>query len=295
MNSNHMKEDKLVQSIVELYRRAATCLPDDVCKSLEKVRNEEESGTAARCAMDVVVENFRLAREKSLPICQDTGTPIFYVRLGGEDIRTVRKAIIEGTARATAEIPLRPNAVAAPMGKNTGNNIGIGLPVIYFEDDHGVDGLQIDLMLKGGGSENIGEIYKLPDKKLGGRDLKGIRNCVIDAVFKAQGKGCPPEIVAVGIGSPKDALASFTKKQLLRRLDDTNPDPDLDRLEKSLVTDLNSLGIGPAGLGGRNLVIGVKIGGMHRHPASYFVEVAFACWACRRAHMKVTGCEVSYE
>lgn len=276
----------LVDSLVELYRRVATEMSPDVLAALEKARDSEVKGTPSFNAIDTVLENIRLAEENSKPMCQDTGTPIFYIKRPERVTeREIRDAILEATRRATREVPLRPNAVDVLTGRNSGDNTGLNTPVTYFSE-WGRDYTRFDLMLKGGGSENIGLAYRLPDNELGaGRDLEGVRILVLNAVYRAQGKGCPPMVVGVGLGGPKDAIAVLSKEQLLRPLDDVNPVPELAELERRLLKETNALGIGPAGLGGRTTVLGVKIGVMHRHPASYFVDVCFSCWACRRGSM----------
>jgi len=189
---------------------------------------------------------------------------------------------------------LRPNAVHPVTGKNSGNNVGVGFPYIHF---HEMDepGLKVRLMLKGGGSENVGAQYRLPDGRLkAGRDMEGVRRCVIDAVFQAQGKGCAPGTVSVGIGGDRGSSFVESKEQLFRPLDDENPDPELAALEKRLYQELNELEIGPMGFGGKTTVLGVKIGLRHRVPASYFVAVSYVCWAYRRASMTLKGEEVTY-
>jgi fumarate hydratase class I len=175
-----------------------------------------------------------------------------------------------------------------------GDGTGPGAPYIHFHqrDD---EEIRIRLMLKGGGSENASAQYKLPDKRLGaGRDLKGVKKCVVDAVFTAQGKGCGPGVIGVGIGGDRITCFQLAKEQFFRNLDDSNEDPVLDEMEKELETELNTLGIGPMGFGGRTTVLGVKIGAMVRHPACYFVSIAYMCWACRRGEMTIRDGEVQY-
>lgn len=166
-----------------------------------------------------------------------------------------------------------------------GDNTGLFFPIIYFKEIE--KGLIIDLMLKGGGSENIGQIYKLPNDKLNApRNLDGVKRCILDAVFKAQGKGCPPYIIGVAVGGSKDIVSFLSKKQLLRNVNDVNNNDKLKRLEENLKEEINSLGIGALGLGGKTTCLGVKIKTSARHPASYFVDVSFCCWACRRGRLE---------
>ena len=186
----------LVDAIVELYRKTATELPEDVSRAIASARDNEDS-EVSRSIMQTIIDNISLAREKSLPLCQDTGTPIFYVECDGNE-DSIREAIIEATRIATKKVPLRPNCVDSLTGKNTGDNAGLNMPVIKFSKGSRT---VISLMLKGGGSENIGMQYKLPDARLNaGRDLEGVKKCIADAVYAAQGKGCPPTIAGAGIG-----------------------------------------------------------------------------------------------
>jgi fumarate hydratase class I len=287
----------LTERFLELVRLAATDLPPDVEAGLRKAVEQEEPGTAARGALETILKNVALARENSTPICQDTGTPIFYVYYP-EDWSTMklRKQIESAVAEATARAYLRPNAVNALTGKNTGNNLGDKhYPSVHFEEVEG-DTLTVDLMLKGGGCENVGAQYALPYNPLGaGRDLAGVRKVALDAVQKAQGKGCAPGILGIAIGGDRGSSYYGSKEVLFRQLDDTNPDPELAELETRLTRESNQLGIGPMGFGGNTTVLGTKITGLHRLPASYFVSVTYMCWAYRRRRMIVRDGDVSYE
>jgi fumarate hydratase class I len=202
---------------------------------------------------------------------------------------------IEGAvAEATHRAYLRPNAVDPLTGCNSGNNLGAGVPVFHFEEWE-EDYLQVDLLLKGGGSENVGVQYKLPYAALeAGRDLEGVRRVALDAVFRAQGKGCAPGVLGIAIGGDRTTGYVHAKEQLFRPLDDTNPVVELALLEASLMRECNELGIGPMGFGGRTTVLGVKIGAIYRLPACYFVTVVYMCWACRRARVIVRDGEVGY-
>jgi len=277
---------RLRQAIVELYRKAATSLPADVVSALQNVQRKEKKGSNAALALSVILGNISGAVKTARPLCQDTGVPVFFVSVPvGLSHLQIRSTVIKATQIATREIPLRPNAVDILTEKNSGDNTGIGFPVIYTDETKGRN-LVIDLMLKGSGSENIGQLYKLPFEELQAeRNLEGVRKCVLDTVYKAQGKGCPPYIIGVGIGATKDQVTRLSKEQLLRKLDDVNRYSVLSKLEKRIGDDINSLGIGTIGLGGRTTSLGVKIGINHRHPASYFVDISVSCWADRRARM----------
>lgn len=277
----------LTEAILELIRRAATDLPPDVEAALEKAVEQEVPGSAARGALETILKNVELARQNSTPICQDTGTPIFYVHHPeGWSTRKLRSQIEAAVAQATAKSYLRPNSVNSLTGKNTGNNLGDAhYPTVHFEEVKG-DALTIELMLKGGGCENVGAQYALPNSALGaGRDLAGVRKVVLDAVHQAQGKGCAPGVLGVAIGGDRGSSYVASKETLLRTLDEGNADPQLAALEERLTEEANELGIGPMGFGGRTTVLGTKITGLHRLPASYFVSVSYMCWAYRRRKM----------
>ena len=287
----------LTESILELIRMAATDLPPDVEKALHDALEAEEQGSAAHSALETILKNVELARAGATPICQDTGTPIFYVHYPmGWSTRQLRQQIEAAVVAATKKAYLRPNSVDALSGKNSGNNLGGDhFPSIHFEEVDG-DELTIDLMLKGGGCENVGAQYSLPDTRLGaGRDLAGVRKVVLDAVYKAQGKGCAPGVLGVAIGGDRGTSFVASKETLLRKLDEPNPDSQLAELEQRLTDEANQLGIGPMGFGGQTTLLGTKITGMHRLPASYFVSVSYMCWAYRRRRMTVQGDEVRYE
>jgi fumarate hydratase class I len=265
----------LKQKIINLYQKTATVLPLDVVKALTEARQKETS-SAGKDVLDKILENIRLAKAESKPLCQDTGTPIFYIKYPKKySQQSLKKIINQATIAATKQIPLRPNAVDALSGKNIGNR-----PIIHFEEG---SKLEIVLMLKGGGSENISAIYQLPNVELDAhRDLAGVKKCIIDAVFKAQGKGCPPYIVGVAIGGNIEEVAYLSKKQLLRKLNDTNSNAKLKKLENRTLKKINQLNIGPLGLGGKTTALAVKIASAPRHSATFFVGVAFGCWCMRR-------------
>jgi len=283
-------DKRLVETFVELIRRCSTDLPEDIEKALKRARGKEKAGSAARGALETLLENTALAREKSAPICQDTGTNIWYVHYPREiDEKDIEKAVISATKKATKAAYLRPNAVDPVTGRNSGDNTGIMAPVIHFSQWKRKS-IQADLLLKGGGSENVSCQYSLPYNALSaGRDMDGVRKVVLDGIFQAQGKGCAPGLIGVGIGGDRMTSMQLAKEQLYRHVDDANPDRDLAGLEKTLFRQANSLGIGPMGFEGQTTVIGVKAGKAHRLPASYFVSIAYGCWALRRASVRVSS------
>jgi fumarate hydratase class I len=287
----------LTQNILELVRITATDLPPDVEKRLRASLENEKEGSAARGALETIIKNVEMARENSTPICQDTGTPIFYVHYPeGWSTRKLKKQIQDAVVQATEKAYLRPNSVNSITGKNTGDNTGDEhYPTIHFEEIDEDQPLVIDLMLKGGGCENVGAQYKLPENKLGaGRDLEGVRKVVLDAVQQAQGKGCAPGALGVAIGGDRGSSYLGSKESLFRQLDDSNPDPELAALEQRITKEANQLDIGPMGFGGKTTVLGTKIKGLHRLPASYFVSVSYMCWAYRRRKMFLKDGEVTY-
>ncbi len=287
----------LTSHILELVRLAATDLPPDVEKSIREAADREEPGSAARGALDTILKNVALARQNATPICQDTGTPIFYVyNPEGWSTRQLRKQIEAAVVEATQRAYLRPNSVDLLSGKNSGNNLGGDhFPSIHFEEVEGNE-LTIDLMLKGGGCENVGAQYSLPNTALGaGRDLAGVRKVVLDAVYKAQGKGCAPGVLGVAIGGDRGSSYYASKEALFRKMNEPSPEPQLANLEERLTAEANQMGIGPMGFGGKTTLLGTKITSLNRLPASYFVSVSYMCWAYRRRRMTVRGDQISYE
>jgi fumarate hydratase class I len=286
--------ENLVPHFIELIRRAATDLPTDMESALRKAREQEDPDSAAQNTLDVILENVRLSRERSTPICQDTGTPIFYVYYPtGWSTLELKRQIREAVAEATARSYLRPNSVDTLTGKNPGNNLGDDFPTFHFEEWED-DALKVDLMLKGGGCENVGAQYSLPDTRLDAdRDLEGVRRAVLDAVYQAQGMGCAPAVIGVAVGGDRGTSYIKSKEQFYRPLDDESPNPRLAALEKRLIEEANQLNIGPMGFGGKTTVLSVKIDSLERLPASYFVTASYMCWADRRRTLTYENGEVS--
>jgi fumarate hydratase class I len=287
----------LTEDILELIRLTSSSLPPDVEERLKAAMEKEEPGSAARGALETIMKNIELARAQSTPICQDTGTPIFYVYYPeGASTRALKTQIRSAMAEATRRAYMRPNAVDAVYNKNSGNNLGgEEFPYVHFEEIDAGEPLVIELMLKGGGCENVGRQYSLPNSQLGaGRDLAGVRKVVLDAAYQAQGKGCAPGILGVAIGGDRGSSYLKSKEVLFDKLGTRNTDPKLAALEERLTEEANQLGIGPMGFGGATTVIDTKITGLHRLPASYFVSVSYMCWAYRRRKMTVKDDEVVY-
>src|SRR6266478_6201690 len=273
----------LQDSLLELIRRASAEIPEDVHKAILDSLEREKKGTIAESAMKIIEQNIELAKNKSQPICQDTGSIIFYVDCPiGYDQIAFEEAAREAVKIATKKGYLRQNSVDSITGKNDGTNLGPGSPTIHFHQ-HRSPEVTIRLILKGGGCENVGAQYSLPNEKLkANRDLDGCRKAILDAVLQAQGKGCGPGILGVCIGGDRATGYEFSKQQFLRKLDDHNENLELNRLEQDIVQTANKLGIGPMGFGGKTTLLGAKIGAANRLPASFFVSVSYMCWAYRR-------------
>jgi len=276
--------EKRVEDVAfNLIRQAVIYLPEDVKASLKRAY-EEETSEAAKTQLKAILENIELAEKYKAPVCQDTGTILFYVTAGAEvrGLDKIEVALINATRRATKEVPLRPNAVDPFTQKNSGDNTGRFVPYINWEIVPG-NTLEITVMPKGGGSENMCIAKTIPP----GEGINGIKKFVIESIVEAGAQPCPPTIVGVGLGGGVDVAIKLAKKALLRPLNTPNPDPELNKLEKELYEMANKLGIGPMGLGGRATVLGVHVDYAFRHPASFPVAVAFNCWAARKASAKI--------
>ena len=273
----------LLNSLIELIRRTSAEIPDDVQQAILASLEAEKKGTIAQSALQIIQRNIEMARQKSQPICQDTGSVLFYVDCPkGFDQIAFGEAAREAVRQATKKGYLRQNSVDSITGANDGTNVGPGAPTLHFHQHNSPD-VRVRLMLKGGGCENVGAQYSLPVEKLkADRDLDGCRKVVLDAVLQAQGKGCGPGVLGVCIGGDRATGYELSKEQLLRTLPDRNPNPALDGLEQDILKTANELGIGPMGFGGKTTLLGVKIGAANRVPASYFVSVSYMCWAFRR-------------
>lgn len=253
----------LLESLVELIRRTSAEIPEDVNNALIRSLEAEKKGTIAESALRIIERNIELAKRKSQPICQDTGSILFYVDVPvGFDQITFAETAREAVTLATKKGYLRQNSVDSVTGKNDGTNVGPGSPAIHFHQ-HRSSSVEVRLMLKGGGCENVGAQYSLPNEKLhANRDLDGCRKVILDTVLQAQGKGCGPGILGICIGGDRATGYELSKTQFLRLLDDRNPDPTLDALEQEVLKTANELGIGPMGFGGKTTLLG-EIGRAH--------------------------------
>src|ERR1700728_2075183 len=281
----------LQNSLVELITQTSTNLPPDVRAAMSATGLAEKPNTQASQALNIIFSNIDMAAADTGAICQDTGMPTFYVHTPvGVNQIAIRKAIRAAVAEATKLGKLRPNSVDSLSGRNSGDNLGTGTPVIHFEQWE-QDEIEVKLILKGGGCENKNVQYSLPAtlERLGraDRNLEGVRKCLLHAVWQAQGQGCAPGALGVCIGSDRGHGYDLAKNELFRTLDDTNPVPELAKLESEVMDEANRLGIGAMGFGGKASLIGCKIMAANRLPASFFVSVAYDCWAYRRLGVRL--------
>ena len=287
--SAHLAPDLLEASLLELIRVTSTVLPQDVVSALKAGKAREKSGTNAAYALEVIDCNIGMAKDKSQPLCQDTGSILVYVHAPvGYDLLAFEERFKKAVVTATRTGYLRQNSVDAVTGANSGDNLGPGTPDLHTTCWHR-DHLEVTLMLKGGGCENVGAQYTLPNPKFGGRDLVGVENAILDCVLQAQGQGCGPGILGVCIGGDRASGYAHSKVQLLRLLTDSNIDPVLGALEERIIDKANRSGIGPMGFGGATTLVGCKIGKLNRVPASFFVTISYMCWAFRRQGVVLAG------
>jgi fumarate hydratase class I len=282
---------EFLSSVLDLITRTSTDLPPDVRAAMGHAVTAEEPGTRAGQAITIIAQNIDQAASCEGPICQDTGMPTFEVKVPvGANQIWMRQQVREAVAEATRRGKLRPNSVDSITGENSGNNLGPGTPIIHFDQWEEPD-IEIKLILKGGGCENTNAQYSLPTEldRLGraDRSLEGVRKCILHAVWKAQGKGCSPGAVGVCVGGDRTSGYTHAKEQLFRTLDDENPDPRLAAIEASVMEEANRLTVGPMGFSGKTSLIGCKIGALNRLPASFFVSVAYDCWAFRRLGVRL--------
>lgn len=283
-----MEKEKIFETVgFNILKQAVIYLPDDVKEAL-KIAYKEETSETGKTQLKAILDNIELAEKYKAPVCQDTGTIIFYIKAGAnaKDLDKVEAALVNATKRATKEIPLRPNAVDPFTQKNSGDNTGRYIPHVNWEIVPG-EAVEMTVLTKGGGSENVctgGMIVP-------GEGIKGLKKFVIDAVIKAGAQPCPPNILGIAMGGGADISMKLAKKALLRPLTEHNPNPEIAKLEKEIFEAANMTGIGPMGLGGKTTVLGVHIDYAYRHPASFPAAVAFNCWAARRATARINSDE----
>jgi fumarate hydratase, class I len=286
-----MNIEKFQESMYKLIVETSTKLPKDVRRAIKTAKEQENAGTRSAMSLATITNNIKMADDNVSPICQDTGLPTFKIKVPvGANQLEMKKAIYEAIALATKDGKLRPNSVDSLTGDNSGDNLGGGTPVIKF-DQWEKDYIDARLILKGGGCENKNIQYSLPCELEGlgraGRDLDGIRKCIMHSVYQAQGQGCSAGFIGVGIGGDRSSGYDLAKEQLFRSNDDVNENEDLRKLEEYVMANANKLGIGTMGFGGETTLLGCKVGVMNRIPASFFVSVAYNCWAFRRLGVNV--------
>lgn len=286
-----MEVEKRISALIQ---KTSSSLSEDVLEALRAAADRESKGSSADMVLRTLLQNAELAERNGTPMCQDTGTLTFFI---DERLRnSVTPGVIKSAvAHATEMGWLRRNTIDSVSGASVDTNVCDGAPVIHYVISESMEAAPtVTLLMKGGGSENMSRQYSLPDASIGaGRDLEGVRRCVLDAVQKAQGYGCAPGILGVCVGGDRAGGFEEAKHQLLRGLCDKNPSAELNELEDRLLREANSLGIGPMGLGGKTTLLGVKIGSRPRVPASFFVTVAYMCWALRRRTITFSAEEVA--
>lgn len=281
-----METAKIVENVAfNILKQAVIYLPEDVKQALKKA-NAEETSETGKTQLKAILDNIELAEKYQAPVCQDTGTIIFYVKAGAKakDLDKIEEALTNATRKATKEVPLRPNSVDPFTQKNSGDNTGRYIPFLHWEIMPG-DSLELTVMTKGGGSENVCVAGML----VPGEGIKGLKKFVIDAIIKAGAQPCPPNILGVAIGGGTDIAIKLAKKALLKPLNESNQDAEIAKLEKEIFEAANMTGIGPMGLGGKTTVLGVHVDYAFRHPASFPAAVAFNCWAARRASARINA------
>jgi len=286
-----MNIEKFQESMYQLIVETSTKLPKDVRRAIRAAKERESAGTRSAMSLATITNNIKMADDNVSPICQDTGLPTFKIKTPvGANQMVMKKAIKEAIAQATKDGKLRPNSVDSLTGENSGDNLGDGTPVIKFEQWE-KDYIDVRLILKGGGCENKNIQYSLPAELEGlgraGRDLDGIRKCIMHSVYQAQGQGCSAGFIGVGIGGDRTSGYELAKEQLFRSVEDVNPNEELRNLEDYVLANANELGIGTMGFGGETTLLGCKVGVINRIPASFFVSVAYNCWAYRRLGVEV--------
>ena len=269
--------ERVEEEVCRLFKEAVIKLPSDVKKAL-KDAYDNETEEVARLNLEAVLDNIKAAEDMGVPLCQDTGLPIIFVKLGNVHVENLYQGIRKGVKRATREIPLRPNVVDPFTRQNTGNNTGQLIPQIDVELVEG-DYLEITVFPKGFGSENNNTLKMA----LPGEGEEGDENFVLDTVLAAGGKPCPPIRIGVGIGGSSDLALKLAKKALLDEVGAKNPDERLARLEEEILNQVNATGIGPMGLGGKTTALDVKIRTANTHTAGLPIGVCIQCWAARKA------------
>ena len=273
---------QISDKVAEACERSNIYLGDDVAKALRTSYEQEESPTGKE-ALDQLIKNEQIARESGIPICQDTGFAVFFVEWGQDVVLkggTLEEAINEGVRKGYKEGYLRKSIVKDPLRReNTGDNT----PAVIYTDIVPGDEVVIHFAAKGGGSENMSTVKML--KPADG--VEGLVNFVVNHVKEAGPNPCPPIVVGVGVGGTFDKVAVQAKKALLRPLGQPNSDPFYADLEQRMLKEINELGIGPQGFGGRTTAMAVHIEPYPSHIASMAAAVNINCHASRHYEIRL--------
>jgi len=280
MRQIHINE--IIENVRNLSIEINTSLGEDVTEALKKAQDAEQSVTG-RQLLGHLLENIKIAREESLPICQDTGLAVIFVEIG-QDLHIeggdLREAINEGVRQGYREGYLRKSVLNDPLlRKNTGDNT----PAIIHVDVVPGDSLKIRMAAKGGGSENSSAMKMMKPSD----GVEGIKDFVLDTVRNAWANPCPPIIVGLGMGGNFEMAPILAKKSLFRHLGDHNPAPHLANLERELLAEVNRLGIGPEGFGGTVTALAVNIEAAPCHIASLPVAVNIDCHVSRHREIVI--------
>lgn len=280
-------------SILERFiTHTSTTIPHDILEAMEKGKMEEEKNSSAEIALHTILKSIKKSQEKTVPVCQDTGFLSFFVKIPTQGFennteisqKKIKENILQAVKNCTQKGVLRPNAVDSLTGKNSGDNLGEHFPKIVFSESED-ENIHIDLILKGGGSENVSGQMALPcetDFGQANRNLEGVEKAVLQIVKNAEGKGCAPGVLGVHIGADRAVGFEMAKKNLFRQIGDRSENEELSVLESKILEKANEMKIGPMGFGGKTTLLDVFCSASHRLPASFFVTVAYSCWALRR-------------
>ncbi|MBN1879757.1 fumarate hydratase [bacterium] len=280
-----MDYNRLIRELIEPLKWSVTRLPASTLAALRHAEKVESAG--AKVQVQAMLQAVEVSDRQQAPICQDTGTPAFYVRVGTRfpaftTIDQLEPALRQAVKQATRDIPLRPNTVHPITGVNPGDNTGYRIPQIIWSID-GTDSMTLTYFPKGGGCSNMSRLVMMTP----GKGLKGVKEIVLERIASMEGKPCPPTVVGVGLGGSDSMCMELAKKALLRPVGVSHPDPAIAALEKELKDKANQLGVGPMGVGGITTVLDVKFEIEYRHPASFPVGIAVQCWANRQISMNI--------
>jgi len=283
--------DELVRLLSKFIKVVSVRLPDDVYTALKEL-SHRESSYWGKAVYSLMFENIKLALEKDVPVCQDTGVLMFFVDVGTgfPYLNVLPEAIRSATVKATEDVPLRPNVVEPFTEKNTGNNVGTRLPWVEWSILPNANHADITLYLAGGGASLTGQAKVLPPAS----GLKGVIEFVLEAVSSYGPNACPPFLVGVGIATTVETAAMLSKRALLRPIGSSNPNPRAAELERIIYEKVCGLEIGPQGLGGSTTALGVHVEYSARHPATLAVGVSTGCWAHRRGMIRINP-DLSYD